>query len=482
MTVIVAGAGPTGLTLACELARRGVPCRVLDKAPGLFPGSRGKGLSPRTQEVFDDLGVGDAVRAGGMPFPSFRMYSGREIVAERTLAEMLGAELPSGPDVPYPSIWLLPQWRTDEILRDRLVELGGSVEFGAEVTGFEQDADGVTVTVVRGGVERRERADYLVGADGGRSAVRKALGVGFAGETFETERTLIGDVRAEGLDGVFCHMLTRAGDLSERFGLWNLPNSPYYQFVATMPTDQVPPLTLAGVQELMVQRSGRDDIRLHDLRWISLYQVNVRMVDRFRVGRVFLAGDAAHVHSSASGQGLNTSVQDGYNLGWKLAAVLAGAPDELLDTYEAERMPVAAHVLGMTTEMHRRDFLPSTDPTPAIHQLDVTYRGGPLAVDDRAEPGRLRAGDRAPDAPLEDGRRLFDVFRGPHFTLLAFGGAAADGFDLPVVRVARSEAYDVAGSALVLVRPDGYIGVITESVQTVRDYLGRVSKGASMPG
>jgi 2-polyprenyl-6-methoxyphenol hydroxylase-like FAD-dependent oxidoreductase len=166
VTVLVAGAGPTGLTLACELARRGVPSRVFDKAPGPFRGSRGKGLSPRTQEAFDDLGVRKAIRAGGMPFPPFRIYSGHHVVAERTVAEMLGTPMPSGPDVPYPSIWLVPQWRTDEILRDRLVELGGSVEFGAEVTGFDQNPDGVTVTIACDGGERRVRGAYLVGADG----------------------------------------------------------------------------------------------------------------------------------------------------------------------------------------------------------------------------------------------------------------------------------------------------------------------------
>src|SRR6201999_2971148 len=138
--------------------------------------------------------------------------------------------------------------------------------------------------------------------------------------------------------------------------------------------DEVPVLTLDGIQALLDARSGRTDLRLHDLRWVSLYRVNVRMADRFRVGRVFLAGDAAHVHSSASGQGLNTSVQDAYNLRWKLAAGLGGAPDALLDSYEAERMPVAAQVLALSTEMHHRTFRPTTGAAPAIHQLDITYR------------------------------------------------------------------------------------------------------------
>ncbi|NGX07122.1 FAD-dependent monooxygenase [Mycobacteroides franklinii] len=474
MTVVIVGAGPTGLTLACELSRRGIPCRVLDKAPGLFPGSRGKGLSPRTQEVLDDLGVADAIRSGGMAMPSFRIYAGHEIVAERTLLEMLGTAIPSGPGVPYPGFWLVPQWRTDEILLGRLHELGGDVEFGCEVTGFTQDAHGVTVTVSRGGTVQPIRASYLVGSDGGRSTIRKALGVGFAGETFESERTLIGDVRADGLEGTFCHVLTRGGHVSERFSLWNLPSSDHYQFVANMATEDVPPLTLDAVQKLLVERSGREDIVLRDLRWISLYRVNARMVERFRVGRVILAGDAAHVHSSAGGQGLNTSVQDAYNVGWKLAAVISGAPEALLDTYEEERMPVAASVLGLSTDLHRRNFAPSNDPAPQLHQMDIGYRGGSLAVDDRLARGELQAGDRAPDAMAQGGVRLFDVLRGTHFTLLTFSDRSPAIAGVRIQQMAPSPDYDVAESTLVLVRPDGYIGVMTESESTVREYLAHV--------
>jgi 2-polyprenyl-6-methoxyphenol hydroxylase-like FAD-dependent oxidoreductase len=472
MTVLIAGAGPTGLTLACDLARRGVPCRVVDRAPTLFHGSRGKGLSPRTLEVFDDLGVITAVLADGMPFPRFRVYAGTRIVADRDMAEMLGAEaLSRSREIPYPGVWLLPQWRTDQLLYERFIELGGEVQFGVEVTGFTQDSAGVTALTTTGPI----RADYLIGCDGGRSAVRKALGVGFAGETMQSERTIIGDVRVDGLSDVRCHMFTRDGDTSERFSLWSMPGGDYYQLVATVGADQVPELTLPGMQALLRERSGRADIHLRHLRWISLYQVNVRMVDRFRVGRVLLAGDSAHVHSSAGGQGLNTSIQDAYNLGWKLAQVISGAPQELLDSYQAERMAVALHVLGLSSAYHRLNFRPPQGPAPALHQLDIGYRDSPLSVDDRAQPGRLRAGDRAPDGLLDDGTRLFDVFRGPHFTVLRVGCAELPDFG-PQVRVrgvAASDGYDVAEGTLILVRPDGYIGVITPSAAVIRDWLAR---------
>jgi 2-polyprenyl-6-methoxyphenol hydroxylase-like FAD-dependent oxidoreductase len=492
--VLITGAGPAGLTLACELARRGVACRVIDKAPQLFQGSRAKGLQPRTLEVFDDLGVIDQILAGGAPFPSFRLYAGQELKWERSLEQMLGGPeakvdataAAASEGAPYPRAWLIPQWRTDQILHDRFVALGGRVELETELVDFAQDADGVTVTLMSDRVSEKVRARYLVGADGGRSAVRKRSGVAFAGETLATERTLIGDVQVSGLEGVACHILTRAGDATSRFSLWNLPGSEHYQLVANIPGDDAsaPELSLTGVQRLLEERTGRRDVRLHDLRWISLYRVNVRMAERFRIGRVFLAGDAAHVHSSAGGQGLNTSVQDAYNLGWKLAAAIGGAADgeALLDSYEQERLPVAAAVLGLSSKLHRQGFGPPAAgaATPALHQLDLSYRGGPLAVDDRAARGALQAGDRAPDAPLPgrgDGKRLFDLLRGPHFTLLVFGERAErleGDARVAVAEVGALPGYDVEAGQLVLIRPDGYIGAITASLETLRAYLTRM--------
>ncbi len=467
MTVVIAGAGPTGLTLAIELARRGVPYRVLDKAATLFPGSRGKGLQPRTLEVFDDLGVIGAVLAAGEAFPPMRLYRGVDVVWEKPIYELLGLpELEPTPAVPYPFTWLIPQWRTDQILAARFVELGGNIEFDTEVTGFAQDRDRVTVHTNRGPIH----ADYLVGADGGRSTVRKVSGVEFLGGALTEERIVVGDVRATGLGGRCCHLLTRDGDQSKRFSLWNLPGSEHYQLVVTMaPGEEPPALTLHGMQTVLDERSGRRDVVLSDLRWISLYRVNLLMAQRFRMGRVFLAGDAAHVHSPAGGQGVNTGVQDAYNLGWKLAAVLAGAPDQLLDSYEAERMPVAADVLRLSGALHRQGFGSAASAPAAIHQLDISYRGGPLADSDDVS-GTLRVGDRAPDGLLPDGRRLFDVFRGPHWTVLDFGESATD-FGVPSVRVRPGPDYDVPVGCYVLVRPDGHVGAISTKPDVIAHRL-----------
>jgi hypothetical protein len=260
----------------------------------------------------------------------------------------------------------------------------------------------------------------------------------------------------------------------------------------------LPAPTLASLQRLFEERAGMPGVQLSKPRWLSVWRPNIRMVDRYRAGRIFLGGDAAHVHSAAGGQGLNTGVQDAYNLGWKLAQVLGGAPDALLDTYQAERLPVAEGVLSTTSIRHRefrRDFSQAVNTLIAgketfadPSQLSITYRGGRLSCDLDDTTG-IRAGDLAPDAVCvraQSGEpvRLFELFRGTHFTLLVFGDQPVP--PLPVVydgsvhtytiappesTVALAEqtlvdrdgqahnAYGIRGSALILVRPDGYIGL-----------------------
>ncbi|WP_437960200.1 FAD-dependent oxidoreductase [Sorangium sp. So ce119] len=498
--VLIAGAGPTGLTLACDLARRGVACRIIDKAPAHFAGSRGKGVQPRTLEVLDDLGVIDAVIAAGAPYPPMRAHDGATVLGDWAMFERREPT----PDVPYPNIVLLGQWRTEEILRARLAELGGRVELATELTGFEQGRDGVTATLAHAGGTELVRAAYLVGADGGRSFVRRALGVGFQGEALEAHPALVGDVCADGLDRERWHVWPKAS--GGPVALCPLPGTDRFQIVAPLPGEGALDLTLAAVQRLFEERTGRSDVRLRDASWLSLYRPSVRMVDRYRVGRVFLAGDAAHVHPAAGGQGLNTGIQDAYNLGWKLGLVLAGAPEALLDTYEEERLPIARAVLGITARLHHQAA--QGNPGAArrgseTQQLDFSYRGSSLARDERGAPARVHPGDRAPDAPCHDHAgapvRLFDAFRGPHFTLLAFGAAHADtvarvharhGSTVQARAVVRPgepaaqrtlvdaggharAGYDVDGDALALVRPDGHIGWLASpgTAGQLDDYL-----------
>ncbi|MGW4483558.1 FAD-dependent monooxygenase [Amycolatopsis sp. NPDC004368] len=462
-TVLIAGAGPTGLTLAIELARRDVAVRVVEKADAFFTGSRGDGLQPRTLEVFEDLGVLDAVLAAGSPQYPVKVYLSGEFVDERWMADRLEPT----PAVPYPNVWFLGQSQTEGILRDRLAQFGVRVELGAGLTGFTQDTGGVTATLATG---ETVHAQYLVGADGGKSFVRRTLGIPFEGTTDETIRMLLGDVQAEGLSHDSSYWFATKENPMSGVVFTPLAGTPHFQFGAPLDSDEAS-ATLPALQARVDAVTG-GTIRLHDLAWSTLWRPNVRLAAAFRRGRVFLAGDAAHVHPPTGGQGLNTGVQDAYNLGWKLAD---GSP-ELLDSYEPERRTVAARVLGVSTALlekyadgaedaHRRG-----DETK---QLDVGYRGGPLSP---ASSGNLRPGDRAPDAPLADANgkpvRLFDLFRGPHSTELVFGtglvraefpgyrvlpaGSAASGPDLVD---AGGHAYAAYGAAdrRVVVRPDGYV-------------------------
>jgi 2-polyprenyl-6-methoxyphenol hydroxylase-like FAD-dependent oxidoreductase len=449
--ILIVGAGPTGLVLGCELARRGVPFRLIDRAETPFAGSRAKGLSPRTLEVFDDLGVVEAILAAGGPFPPFRAYRGTEVLWDKTVHELAGfSRLAPSPATPYTDFWMVPQFATDRILAERLAALGGQVERGTELVRFEQDAEGVTAWLRRGEREERVRATYMVGADGGRSRVRKGLEVPFVGETLASERSLLADVRAEGVNRDHWHMWTHPTEHGRRVVLCPLPGTDLFQFVAPLAPDETPEPSLALLQRMFSERSGLETIRLTAMTWASVYGVNIRLAERWRVGRVFLAGDAAHVHSPAGGQGLNTSVQDAYNLGWKLAA----GTEPLLASYEAERRPVAAAMLGLTTALHRRGFQdPAVDLADDVYQLNVGYRAAGTSG------SGLQAGDRAPDGVV-DGRRLFELFRGPHFSLLAFGRPAPE-LGVPAVALAGDPAYAVPPGSLVLVRPDGYVGLVT---------------------
>ncbi|MEV4393822.1 FAD-dependent monooxygenase [Nonomuraea sp. NPDC049607] len=453
--VLIVGAGPTGLTLAVELARRGIAHRVVERAAAPSAGSKGKGLQPRTQEIFDDLGIIDRVLAGTTPYPPIRVRIGRLPVYQGRMHRPAAAS----DEVPYPMVRMHPQWRTEAVLRERLAELGGEVEHGVELTGFAQDAEGVTARL---GTGATLRAGYLVAADGGRSTVRKALGVGFTGETREEERMALGDVRVEGLDREHIHAWVRPG--RGMVALYPMAGTDCFQFMAPLRPGATPDLTPAGFQRLFAERSmlrSAHGVRITELLWSSLYRVNIRLADAYRAGRVLLAGDAAHVHSPAGGQGLNTGVQDAYNLGWKLARTLTGGPASLLDTYEEERRPVAARVLGLSTDLHDRKSYKRDEET---YQLQVGYRGGSLA---RA------GGERVPDGPLRlaDGSRarMFDLLRGPHFTLLSPDPAPRVPGGPEVRAYAPAEPY--GGARHTLVRPDGHVGIATDSAAELAGYL-----------
>ena len=465
---LIVGAGPTGLTLACELRRRGVTCRLIDKADRFHGRSRGKGLQPRSLEVFDDLGIVDAALAAGRADNHLRLFVGGRLTADLDLPAR-----PPRPGVPYPNLLIIPQWRTEQILRSRLESLGGMVELGHDLHGLDQDPQGVTATVISAGGSEPVRARFVIGCDGGHSTVRQLLGLRMTGLA-KPQHFVLGDVEIDGLDqntsyAWFDGTDYLAADPLSCTGTW--------QVQASAPRDgtgELQPASLELFQRLFGER-GLPGVRLHDATWMSDFSPRVAMVDRYRVGHVFVAGDAAHVHSPAGGQGMNTGIQDAYNLGWKLALVLQGkAADNLLDTYQDERMPVARSVLEGSDVGHSAVF--SANPlmrvvrekllVPLLQvgavqrlildraaELDVGYRRNSLAQEHRTPLRRTtlraakadqtvscaasfqfhrgpHAGDRAPDANGADaagggGARLFDRFRGTHATLLLVTGTSS---------------------------------------------------------
>ncbi|MFZ0268338.1 FAD-dependent oxidoreductase [Caulobacter sp.] len=479
--VLICGAGAAGLTLAIDLARRGVSLRLIDKLPAPFAGSRGKGIQPRTLEVFEDLGVIDRLAAVGGSYPPQRLHR-----ADGTTVDSQEiAVAPPTAEEPYRTPLMVPQFRTEAVLRERLAELGHAPEYGGELTRFDQDAEGVTATVAGPDGVETLRCRWLVGGDGGRSFVRHALDIGFPGKALGV-RAVVADIDLDGLSRDAWHR-TGEGDMDRQIGFCPLPHTGLFQLQAPIPLEGEIDLSAAGLQALVDDRWPAGGLTVRSVAWASAYGMNARLADRYRTGRVLLIGDAAHIHPPTGGQGLNTSVQDAYNLGWKLAAVLAGAPDGLLDTYEEERRPIAAGMLGLSAGLLEKAKQGEMKRGREVHQLDLGYRLSSLSLNAVRPENDLKPGDRAPDGLLRgaggQATRLFDLMAGPHWTLLA---RAADPASLPAPRAglrihavgpdsefqdpddALGATYGLADGEMVLVRPDGYVAAVIAATDHAR--------------
>lgn len=486
--VLICGAGAAGLTLAIELARRGVAFRLIEKNPGPFAGSRGKGIQPRTQEIFEDWDILNRLVATGGMYPPPRKYR-----ADGTWTDLpFDGQFEPTPAEPYRPPLLVPQFLTEGVMRDRLAELDGDVAFGTELVGLVQDDDGVRARLSTPAGEEAVRARFLVGADGGRSFVRQALDIGFPGKTLGM-RAVVADVVLTGLERDAWHQFGEGG-MDAFVSLCPLLGTDLFQLQAPIPLEGEPDLSATGLTGLVAERTGRDDIAVHSVSWASAYGMNARLADRYRVGRVLLVGDAAHIHPPTGGQGLNTSVQDAYNLGWKLAAVLDGAPEALLETYEEERRPIAADVLGLSTKLLDQARRGEMRRGREVDQLGIGYAGSTLAPENPQRNAGPRAGDRAPDAPIRgvagQPTRLFELFKGAHWTLLCSTAADEAVAPRPGLRSYCfgtrgdlvddghhfGDAYALAAGDRVLIRPDGYIGAILPAggAAPLEAYLRRV--------
>ncbi|MFH8369811.1 FAD-dependent monooxygenase [Streptomyces sp. NPDC018031] len=468
--VVIAGGGPTGLMLACELRLAGAEVVVADRLPERTGESRAGGLHARTMEVLDQRGVLDRFLAAGVP-RAIGHFSGLWLDFDRF-------------ETRHPRSLVLLQSAVERLLEEWAAELGVRVRWSSEVTAVRQDGTGVEVTLGAPGASGTTlRARYLVGCDGGRSAVRGLAGIGFPG-TPATLTALLGDVELADPPADMLFMQRRPGGDFSVFAF-----EPGWYRVITCEYDGhpgrgEPPATLAQLRESLTRIAGTD-FGMHSPRWVSRFGDAARQADRYRAGRVLLAGDAAHIHYPAGGQGLNLGVQDAVNLGWKLAAVVLGqAPEALLDTYHSERHPVAERVLHNTraqVALSRpgaqtdalREVLASLIRCDDVNRqlghmitaLDLRYPGGgdhPLA------------GRRAPDADLvtaAGAARVAELLHPARPVLLDLRGDArtaavaegwADRVDLVRARSAADRwavpaVGEIPAPTALLIRPDGHV-------------------------
>ena len=506
--VLIVGTGPVGLTLAIELARRGITYRMIDQEATYHSGSRARGLLPPTQDILEDLGVLERLVTHIEPWRPNRFYNRQnQLLSEVDIAVNMAKLATSGASRPPMKI---SQQNTEAALREHLEAFGVQVELNCQLVDFSQNEAGVIASVLRSGNREEIQTRYLVGCDGGHSTVRKCAGIAFVGKTGEEEYGIVGNVNLSGVDPMF--------------GVWVDPDRPsgfllmldqihedLWYFAATLSPQEYRAFTptLEGLQRFFDEQMKLPGIHLRNLTWMSEYRPqNMFVAEWYRRGRVLLAGDAAH---SGLLHGMETGIHDAYNLGWKLALVLQGASETLLDTYHDERRPIAqqefasggfsagarAIVTGFSNQqgepMARGNAL-----TP--HLFGDTYQG--RLSRDLDDTTTIRAGNLAPTMPgvqASSGEtlRLLDLFRGTHFTLLAFSDRPMAGLPampgmLRTYTIARPDtsatpgsdvlldhdgeayhAYGIMQDALVLVRPDGYVGLTTGSLkpQPIIDYL-----------
>ncbi|KAG2058482.1 hypothetical protein BDR06DRAFT_950285 [Suillus hirtellus] len=533
--VLIVGAGPAGLVAALTLLQNGISVRIIDKDPHPRIGQRGAGIWPRSLELYNFLGISE-VNNLGTPAPVMRGYKPGTLEVLKDSAMVPHIE--PTPAIPFCVPKLMGQQLLDIILRRHLEKFSCFVEMGTELRSFEQSDEGVTAVLAKNNTSETFDTKWIIGADGAKGIVRKQLGLTFLGETRDDTRIVTGDIRMTGV-GL---------DRLVRFGFYMF----YEKLLSLRPTDEVGDdgwqfflfgheLDLAKIAEsekLVFETIALlipTEISFNKVVWMSDFRANIRMVNKFSEGRVFVAGDAAQYAIFKCFFGLNSGVQDAFNLGWKLALVQKGLADKsLLETYSAERLPVISEMLGVTTSILDKAIASgdaSSGRTPILFMLGINCRFSTIVLDEFVtsgkpinaygvlDEGHLEAGDRAPDAPNmlqvaraePDATTLFSLYRPWYHTILVFAPSLADAtpvlgaleaYDKSVVRSAvvlpssasvtsvaspadlvlvdqEGHAYSAylteAGQTKVFViRPDGVIGAIVHGTEGVKKYFSNI--------
>ncbi|HEY5856919.1 MAG TPA: rifampin monooxygenase [Aldersonia sp.] len=485
--VIVAGGGPTGMMLASELRLHGVEVLVLEKDAEPSEVVRSLGLHVRSIEVMDQRGLLDRFLQHGKRYPLGGFFAG------------ISKPAPERFDTAHAYVLGIPQPVTDRLLAEHAAELGAEIRRGCEVVGLSQDDEGVTVEVAQTGSlgeprtetgslgeprsgGSRVRSRYLVGCDGGRSAVRKLLGIGFPGEPSRVD-TLLGEMEVTMPQDEVAAIVAEIRKTQLRFGVGPIGNGRYRAVVPAegVAEDRAVAPTFEEFREQLEAVAGTD-FGVHSPRWLSRFGDGTRLAERYRSGRVLLAGDAAHTHPPVGGQGLNLGIQDAFNLGWKLAAAVDGwAPEGLLDSYETERRPVAADVLDNTRAQME---LMSTEPgAQAVRRLVselmdfdevnryLTEKIIAIAIRYDFGDGHDLVGRRLRDVSLKRGRLYESMRTGRGLLLDQTGALSVDGWADRVDHVVDvSEDLDLPA---VLLRPDGHAAWVGEDQQELEARLER---------
>ena len=513
--VVVVGAGPTGLVAACELARRGVVIRVIDKLPAPAGESRAIVVHARSLEMLDRMGIAGEIIDAGVKSLAMQLYAAGRRLALVELDQV---------DSAFPFSVTIPQTETERILAGRLHSLGVTIERGVELTTLTQDGDAAHLTLRHAsGAQESADATWVIGADGSHSTVRAQVGTKLAG-SFQGERFILGDVEAEHSldpDSMYTYFSPDAGPLLA------FPMRGTRMRLIAQVRHTGGPLDLNPSQDELqrIVDARADGITIIQSHWLTEFEIHHAQVPAYRFGRVFLAGDAAHVHSPAGGQGMNTGMQDAFNLGWKLAmAVYGTCGQRLLDSYHAERHPVAAKVIEFTTRLTQVGTLrhelavklrnelvhAASGLAPIRHaiadqteEVALSYRGSPVVAGHRH--GRVAAGDHAPHVADTDLQGQMSAAWSPEFgghvivtvgtaepavlptsvreagdarqvLVTHAGGSPTDGYHLSVADPGHLVAsrYGLRDGGRVIIRPDGYVGYIGDLAASVVPYFMRL--------